>query len=100
MTRHVTPIAEPRNRHLALVAQRPRVNPRHPSVRATEFFDQDDPDLTWGADQCVVLTAIEAQTIAGVLRHARGHCPSPKVVDEAIALLAMASGRVNRGDAS
>jgi hypothetical protein len=92
MARHVTPIAEPRNRHLALVEARPRINPRHPSVRAVELFDQNDPDVH-AADRCVVLTEIEAQSIAGVLRHARGHCPSPKVVDEAIALLTMAGER-------
>jgi hypothetical protein len=100
MARDVTPIAEPRNRHLTLIAERPRISPRHHSVRATEFFDQDDPDLTWGADRCVVLTALEAQSIAGVLRHARGHCPSPGALDEALELLAMASGRITRGDAS
>lgn len=38
MTRHVTPIAEPRNRHLALVEARPRINPRHPSVRGVELL--------------------------------------------------------------
>jgi hypothetical protein len=99
MARHVTPIAEPRNRHLALVEARPRINPRHPSVRGVELFDQEDPEVH-AADRCVVLTALEAQSIAGVLRHARGHCPSPGALDEALELLAMASGRVNRGDAS
>ena len=86
-------IDEPRSNVIAL---RPRVNPRQPSVRGAEVFDQTDPDLA-AASECVLLTKIEAQAIAGVLRHARGHCPSPKAVDEAIALLTMASGR---GDAS
>jgi hypothetical protein len=99
MARHLNPIAEPRNRHLTLIAERPRINPNHPSVRGVELFDQNDPDVH-AADRCVVLTEIEAQTIAGVLRHARGHCPSPGALNEALELLAMASGRITRGDAS
>jgi hypothetical protein len=84
-------IEEPRSN---VVELRPRLNPRHPSMQPvqTVMFDQKDPEVH-AADRCVVLTEIEAQSIAGVLRHARGHCPSPKVVDEAIALLTMAGER-------
>ena len=57
-----------------------------PAARQVSMFDQDDPDVH-AADRCVLLTRIEAQSIAGVLRHARRHCPSPAAVDEAIALL-------------
>lgn len=79
------PIAEPRNRHLQLVAQRPRINPKHPSVQA-KLFDQADPEVH-AADRCVLLTQIEAQLIASLLKSARAHLPSPKAVDEAVAIL-------------
>lgn len=91
-------IPEPRNRHLSVVAARQPVKRRRPSGSPV-LFNQDDPEVH-AADRCVVLTEIEAQTIAGVLRHARGHCPSPGALDEALELLAMASGRITRGDAS
>lgn len=69
------------------------VNPRHPSLyEPPPLFDQDDPDIH-AADRCVLLTAVEAQAITGVLRHARGHCPSPAALDQAIALLDLAAGR-------
>jgi hypothetical protein len=95
-------LPEPRHSHVGNVIElRPRINPRHPSLQPvqTTMFDQDDPEVH-AADRCVVLTEIEAQSIAGVLRHARGHCPSPGALDEALELLAMASGRITRGDAS
>lgn len=64
------------------------VNPAHPSLYRSpvEMFDQDDPDLA-AADQCVLLTWIEAQLIATLLNTARPHLPSPKACDEAISLL-------------
>lgn len=69
------------------------VNPRHPSLyEPPPLFDQDDPDL-YAADRCVLLTAVEAQAMKQVLRHARGHCPSPAALDQAIALLDLAAGR-------
>jgi hypothetical protein len=43
---------------------------------------------------CMILTEVEAQAIIGVLRHARGHCPSPAALNEAIALLDLAAGRI------
>ena len=82
-------IAPHREHHLANVVplQRPvGVNPRHPSVRSTEMFDQDDPDLA-AADRCVLITKVEAAHIATLLNVARGHLPSPKAVDQAIRLL-------------
>ena len=93
-------IPPPRHRHLTLVEQR-RVSGRHPSLQPvqTVVFDQEDPEVH-AADRCVLLTEVEAQSIAGVLRHARGHCPSPSALDEALELLAMASGRFGRGDVS
>jgi hypothetical protein len=88
MTRHFE-IPEPRNSSLTNVTplhpRIPRISLRHPSLR-TDLFDQEDPDLA-AASECVMLTKIEAQAIAGVLRHARGHCPSPKACDDAIELL-------------
>jgi hypothetical protein len=77
-------IPEPRNRHLVVVESRPRVSPRHPSLRA-QLFDWEDPDLA--DENGRYLTNREIQVIAGVLRHARGHCPSPKALDDAIELL-------------
>ena len=64
---------------------RTKPSPRHPSMldRDVEMFDQD----TAAADRCVLLTMVEAQAIAGLLRSARSHLPSPKACDEAIALL-------------
>jgi len=83
MTR-VFELPEPRHRHLEIVAERPRVSPRHPSMRP-EMFDQEDADHA--ASECVLLTKIEAQAIIGVLRHARGHCPSPAALNDAIEIL-------------
>jgi len=98
MGRRFPELPEPRHSHVDnVVPFRSRVNPRHPSVQAV-LFDQADPAVH--ADRCVVLTHLEAQSIAGVLRHARGHCPSPAALDEALALLALASGRHANGDAS
>lgn len=51
-----------------------------------ELFDWEDPDLA-AASECVLLTRIEAQSIIGVLRHARGHCPSPAALNDAIEIL-------------
>lgn len=86
MARHDTPIAEPRNRHLQLVETRSRVNPRHPSVRAVEMFDQDDADAH-AADRCILVTMPEGVRIAALLQSVRHHLPSPKAVDEACAIL-------------
>lgn len=58
---------------------------RHPSIPGS-LFDWADPEVH-AADRCVVLTAIEAQAIIGVLRHARGHCPSPAALNDAIEIL-------------
>lgn len=65
---------------------RPRVNPRHPSMQPPALFDQHDPDIN-AADRCVILTKLEAHAIAGLLKAARGHLPSPRSCDEAIELL-------------
>ncbi len=78
-------IPEPNTNVVRLHPLIPRISRRHPSMRP-EFFDQEDPDLA-AASECVMLTKMEAQAIAGVLRHARGHCPSPKACDDAIELL-------------
>jgi hypothetical protein len=51
-----------------------------------ELFDREDPDLA-DSSECVLLTRIEAQSIIGVLRHARGHCPSPNALNDAIEIL-------------
>lgn len=53
---------------------------RHPSMQP---FDQD----LQAADRCVLLTQLEGQLIASLLRTARPHLPSPKAVDDAISLL-------------
>ena len=88
MTRHFE-IPEPRNSSLTNVTplhpRIPRISLRHPSLRP-EFFDQEDPDLA-AASECVMLTKIEAQAVIGVLRHARGHCPSPAALNDAITIL-------------
>lgn len=82
-------IAGQREHHLGnvLPLQRPRVNPRHPSLHERPvMFDQDDPEVA-AADRCVLLTKIEAQLIASLLNTARAHLPSPKACDQAIELL-------------
>jgi hypothetical protein len=87
-------IPQARDHSMGVVRQlRPVVvNPRHPSL-----FDQDEA----AADRAVLLTGAEAKLIAAVLRHARGHVPSPKALDEAIDLLSLASvvrpGQAERG---
>ena len=88
MTRHFE-IPEPRTSHVdnivPLHPRIPRISLRHPSRRA-ELFDWEDPDLA-AASECVMLTKIEAQAVIGVLRHARGHCPSPAALNDAITIL-------------
>lgn len=81
-------IAGHRDHHVGnvIALRRPEVNPRHPSVTSPGVFDQDDPDVA-AADRCVLLTKLEAQLIASLLKCARGHLPSPKAADEAITLL-------------
>ena len=56
---------------------------RHPSI-PTSLFDQQDPDLVDGG---TYLTKVETDLIIGVLRHARGHCPSPAALNDAIEIL-------------
>jgi hypothetical protein len=68
-------VVEPRSN---VVALRPRVNPRHPSL-----FDQD----TVPASEVVVLSRLQGQLIGSLLRALRAHAPSPRAVDEAIELL-------------
>jgi hypothetical protein len=71
--------------HVANVVplHRPRINPLHPSVTPPAVFDQAQA----APDRTVVLTRIEAQLIATLLRTARAHLPSPRACDEAISLL-------------
>jgi hypothetical protein len=94
-------IAPHHEHHLANVVPMHRpvgVNPRHPSLyEPPVLFDQADPEVH-AADRCVILTEVEAKAIVGVLRHARGHCPSPGALNEAIALLDLAAGRAPRDD--
>lgn len=52
---------------------------KHP----TAMFDQD----TAAADRAVLLTCVEAQTIAQLINSLRAHAPSPRSCDTAIALL-------------
>ena len=83
MTRRPALITEPRLSHVDNVHPiRPAaaVDPRHPSM-----YDRDDEDHN--AHTCVLLTRIEAHAIAGLLRAARGHLPSPKACDDAIQIL-------------
>lgn len=68
----------PEPRHSNITNLRPRFSPRHPSVRSTCMFDQDDPDLK---DRVVTLTELEAQLIASLLNTARPHLPSPRAVE-------------------
>jgi len=75
-------LPEPRNSHVVDIRTRAnRARQRHPS---TQFFDQEADNA---ADQCVLLTKIEAQLIASLLRAAKGHLPSPRACEEAIDLL-------------
>ena len=67
------------NSHAKVIEFRRRSH-RHPSMQP---FDQDDA----AASECVVLTKLEAKLIVGVLRHARGHCPSPAALNDAITIL-------------
>lgn len=82
-----------REHHLSnVVPIRRRARPvgRHPSLSGrgrVEMFDQDAPSVADAAG-CVLLTPVEAQLIASVLEHARGHVPSPRACDEAHSLLA------------
>ncbi len=80
-------LPEPRNTHVNIVEfrARRRSEQRHPSQRSPKMYDQDlDANA---ADRCVVLTKIEAAHIATLLNVARAHLPSPKAVDQCIAIL-------------
>jgi hypothetical protein len=78
-------LPEPRHTHVGNVVQFRRPSLRHPSMQPT-MFDQDDADVN-AADRCVLLTQIEAQLIASLLKSARSHLPSPKACDDAIEIL-------------
>jgi hypothetical protein len=76
-------LPEPRHSHLGNVTPLhpniPRLRPiKHPSM-----YDQEQD----AADQCVLLTRLEAQLIASLLNSAKGHLPSPRACQEAIDLL-------------
>lgn len=85
MPRRWQEIPEPRNRHLSLIESRPQASPRHPSMHRPELFDWEDPDLA--DENGRFLTNRELRLIIGVLRHARGHCPSPAALNDAITIL-------------
>ncbi len=83
-------IDEPRHGHVDNVRPiRRDVTARHPS----QFYDRADEDQ--GAATCVLLTTLEAQLIASLLRSARARLPSPKACDAAIALLVPTPGQAS-----
>lgn len=80
--RTVQPLPAPRREHhLTLVATPNTPHATTPPV----MFDQDDP--AHPAGDGVFLTFTEARLIAAVVRHAAGHCPSPKACTDALVLL-------------
>lgn len=68
--------------HVANVVPMTRRGRGRPVVQPSVF----DHELEQ-RDEVVTLTRAEAQAIAGLLRSARAHLPSPVAVDQAITLL-------------